>query len=261
MDALSISLTRDERVRDILLGMRPGNEGWWPGLSDADGGRATKRQGNKFMLGAIMDYQMPADAVWENARILSEDLLGDPNDLWGTIARMPGDELARLFHGPPALHRFVNRMPKRVQRISNDIVRKYGGDARRMWEGQPTDEIIRRLKDIRVGEQISRMIRGALYDTGQVEGAGELKADINVRRVLGRVFEGDMVSADRALEIANRLKPDDSWMLDWPLYDTGKGVCKKAEPLCGECPLHRECLYDHGSGRGAGGRNDVLTVR
>lgn len=94
MGALPVPLTKDGRVRDILLGMRSGNEGWWPGLSDADGRRATKIQANKFMLGAIMDYQMPADAVWENARILSEDLLGDPDDLWGTMARMPGDELA-----------------------------------------------------------------------------------------------------------------------------------------------------------------------
>ena len=186
---------------------------------------------------------MDADIVWDNAKILSEDLLGNPGDLWGVIARKPGDKLARLFRGPPALHRFVNRMPKRVQRISNDIVRKYGGDARRIWEGQPTDEIMRRLEDMGVGRQISRMIRGALADTGQVEGKGELKADSNVRRVLGRVFEGDMVSEDKALALANRLMPDDSWRLDWPLYILGKEICTKSEPLCHECPLRKECLY------------------
>lgn len=235
-------MTKDERVRDTLLGTPAGNEGWWPGLSDAGGGRATKRQANAFMLGAIMDYQMDADTVWKNAESLSEKL-GDPDDLWGAIARKPEGEFAMLFRGPPALHRFVNRIPKRVQRISNDIVRKYGGDARRIWEGQPTGEIMQRLKDMHVGEQISRMIRGALYDTGQVEGKGELKADIHVRRVLGRVYEGCEISADGALTIANRLMPDDSWRLDWPLYITGKRKCTKGKPLCDKCPLRTDCIY------------------
>ena len=241
-------MTKDERVRDILLGMRSGEVANWPWLVDADG-RATKKQANKFMLGAIMDYQMPADVVWENARILSEEILGDPDDLWGVIARKSSSEMARLFRGPPTLHRFVKDMPKRVQRISNDITRKYGGDARRIWEGYSTDEIMRRLKDVCGGEHIPRMIRGALYDTHQIDGKGELKADINVRRVLGRVYDGDMVSADKALKIANRLVPDDSWKLDKPLYDTGKGVCTAQKPDCPYCELRSECEYyaAHGS--------------
>lgn len=236
-------MTKDERVRDILLGLWSDRMDGWPWLRDTNGRRATKKQANKFMLGAIMDYQMDASIVWDNAEILSEELLGDPGDLWGVIARMPQGELARLFRGPPALHRFVERMPKRVQRIAKDVVRKYGGDARRVWEGQPADEIVRRLEDMGAGKQISRMIRGALVDTGQADGMGDLKADSNVRRVLGRVFEGDTVSEDRALEIADRLMPDDSWKLDGPLYNIGKGVCAKAEPLCSECQLRRECLY------------------
>ena len=42
-----------------------------------------------------------------------------------------------------------------------------------------------------VGPQLSRMTAGALHDTKQIVGPGELKADIHVRRVLGRVFTGD----------------------------------------------------------------------
>ena len=243
----STSLTKDDRVRNILLGMGSGDEPNWPGLSGIDG-RATKKRANKFMLGAIMDYQMPADKAWENARILSEEILGDPDDLWGVIARMPSNELARLFRGPPTLHRFVKDIPKRVQRISNDIIRKYDGDARRIWEGHSTDEIMRRLKDVCGGEQIPRMIRGALYDTSQIDGKGELKADIHVRRVLGRVYEGDMVSAEEALKIANRLVPDDSWKLDYPLYRTGWDVCKAQEPACDYCTLTNECVYNAAHG-------------
>ena len=236
-------MTKDEWVRDILLELRSDRVAGWPWLRDTDGRRATKRQANKFMLGAIMDYQMDASIVWDNAETLSEELLGDPGDLWGVIASMPQGELARLFRGPPALHRFVKRMPKRVQRIAKDVVRRYGGDARKVWEGQPPDEIVRRLEDMGVGRQISKMIRGALVDTGQAGGKGDLKADSNVRRVLGRVFEGDTVSEDGALKIADRLVPDDSWKLDGPLYNIGKEFCITVEPLCSECPLRKKCLY------------------
>ena len=41
---------------------------YWPWLSDLKGRRATKKSANKFMLGCILDYQMPADLVWENAK-------------------------------------------------------------------------------------------------------------------------------------------------------------------------------------------------
>ena len=58
---------------------------------------------------------------------------------------------------------------------------------------KPPDEILNRLEWMRVGPQISRMIVGALYDTKQISEAGDLKADIHVRRVLGRVFAGDRV--------------------------------------------------------------------
>ena len=58
-----------------------------------------------------------------------------------------------------------------------------------------------------VGPQLSRMTVGVLHDTKQIEGAGELKADIHVRRVLGRVFTGDMVSAEAALDIGREMMP------------------------------------------------------
>lgn len=88
----------------------------------------------------------------------------------------------------------------------------------------PTYGAVRREMPIRLGmakplvlaegthmeDQISRMIRGALYDTHQIDGKGDLKADSNVTRVLGRVFKSSMVSKDRALEIADRLLPGDS---------------------------------------------------
>ena len=74
----------------------------------------------------------------------------------------------------------------------------------------------------------------------RLSGAGELKADIHVRRVLGRVFTGDMVSADAALDIAKGMMPRGSWKLDAQLFRLGKSTCKKTNPDCGGCFLRAE---------------------
>ena len=49
-------MTRDERVRNTLLEMPSGGGAGWGWLPATNSRRATKKQANKFMLGAIMDY-------------------------------------------------------------------------------------------------------------------------------------------------------------------------------------------------------------
>ncbi len=141
-----------------------------------------------------------------------------------------------------SLHRFPAGH-KRVRRIGKEIVEHYQGDARKIWENQAPDEIMNRLIGMRVGPQISRMIVGALYDTKQISGVGELKADIHVRRVLGRVFAGGEISADDAHRIANIMIPGKSWMIDAPLYLLGQSTCRPTNPDCTDCPLRKECKY------------------
>ena len=213
----------------------------WPWLSDASGRRVTKKQANKFMLGAIMDYQMDANAVWENTRILAEDRLGDPDDLWGAIANMTEDKFAEVFSNPTPIHELVD-MPKRVRRIAKDISYYYGGDARKIWTEQPTRVIMSRLTKIKTGDVIALMIRGALSDTNQIEGKGDLKPDSNIKRVLSRIFGINNISDGQALRIADKMEPGNSWILDEPLFIHGKKTCRK-DPLCDGCPLSKECAF------------------
>ncbi len=233
---------KSARVRDRLLAQRgrPGGIHWgW--LSDLEGRPADKKCANKFLLAAILDYQMRADLVWENARRFAEDDLGDPDDLWETILGIPGWDSDIVFrhyrlHRFPAAHR-------RVRRIGEAIVRDYGGDSREIWRDQRPGEVRKRLERMRMGPQISRMIVGALFDTGQISGVGELKADLHVTRVLGRVFAGVRVSVAEAHRLANRMMPGSSWMVDAPLYLLGKSRCRPTTPDCGRCYLRQECAY------------------
>ena len=68
---------------------------------------------------------------------------------------------------------------------------KYDGDARCIWVGKESSEVIESLLALGSGKQIPRMIVGALRDCGQIEGTSDVRADVYVRRVLGRAVCGD----------------------------------------------------------------------
>lgn len=226
-------LIRDERRRQPPMRV--------PFLSRLNGRRVDKRSANKFLLGCILDYQMKVGLVWENARRFAEDDLGDPRDLWDEIVEI------RRWNTPTVRRRYnLHRFPAahaRVQRIGREIVDRYRGDARNIWRNQSSCATQKRLERMGVGPQLSRMTAGALHDTKQIVGAGELKADIHVRRVLGRVFAGDMVSADTALDIAKEMMPRGSWKLDAQLFRLGKSTCTKTNPDCRGCFLRAECRF------------------
>ena len=214
-------------------------------LSDLNGRWADKRSANKFLLGCILDYRMQVEVVWENARRFAEDDLDDPRDLWKEIIAIPRWDTPTV-HRRYSLH-WLSAAHARVWRIGRNIVERYGGDARNIWNNQSPCVTQERLERMGVGPQLSRMTTGLLRDTGQIDGAGELKADIHVRRVLGRIFTGDVVSASTALGIAEVMMPRRSWELDAQLFRLGKFVCKKTHPNCQGCFLRTECKFRAGS--------------
>jgi endonuclease III len=100
---------------------------------------------------------------------------------------------------------------------------------------------------MKVGEQISRMIVGALCDTEQIQGSGDVKVDTHVRRVLGRVLRGSpftLSEAPIALEKTREMWRENPWLLDEPLYSLGKQFCYASNPDCDDCYLQKECTFN-----------------
>lgn len=234
--------SREQRLAELLLGKRDEHPIDWRWLSRVAPGRADKKSANKFLLASILEYKMKAETVWDNAARLSEENLGDPEDLWEHIvSNFPdGVSLRKAF---PWLHRFPVAYD-RVIKIAKVIVTLYEGDARNVWEGRSAPGVLCRLTTIGAGEQISRMIVGALQDTNQIpEGRSDLKADTHVMRVLGRSIFGRKIDAKKAIETARRLCPEKPWRLDRALYSIGKDWCHSQDPACGSCYLRSDCAY------------------
>lgn len=232
-----------------ILGRRRNNEGYWPWLQNADGrilNRLSKKRANKFVLGCIIDYQIQAGEAWNRAGKLAEEIFEDPEDLWAVIARVPKSKWDTDYKW---LHRFP-RARERVWRIGGMILNDYDGDARLIWRGQAASEVKERFERLRLGTQLTRMAVGALLDTRQIRGTGDLKADLHVRRVLGRIFVGDSLSQYDATRISRDMCASNPWRLDSALFWHGKSVCK-ATPLCSDCDLRRLCMYASGMHEGA----------
>ena len=234
---------RLRRIAEQLLKLRGerGGEFFWPWLEELEGRSVDKKRANKFLLGCILDWQIHADRAWENARRLAEDVLGDPEDLWGAIAAIPLAQWMERFN-QYSLHRF-QKGHERVWTIGRRVLSQYRGDARNIWKDVPPSEALSRLEDLGVGEQISRMVVGALMDTGQIEGIGDVKPDRHVCRVLGRILEGSPFQPDQVVYASRQLSPENPWLLDRPLYLIGKEFCFAQDPNCPACPIRAECKY------------------
>lgn len=223
------------------------DDDFWDWIGNLDGKQASKRQANKFFLGAILSYQMKEASAWGSARRFAEEVLDDPVDLWEPIASYSLGEWNAKWR-QYRLHRFP-KGHERVWRIAKELVGRYKGDAREIWSGQTPSTVLVRLLDMRAGEQISRMILGALHDTKQISPGGDavpldVKADVHVCRVLGRsVYGRETIETPAALFLTREMYPERPWLLDGPLWAIGREFCKKSEPLCSECPLNGKCAY------------------
>jgi hypothetical protein len=226
------------RLRELLLKhgseIRPRYEFPW-----LDQQPLSMTNANKFFLGALIDYQIPANSAWKNAKRLTEDILGNPPKLWNHIMDSFSPEEWEAKWEEFRIHRFP-AAHHRVYRIGFNIVTTYDGDCRRIWQGKEPDEVLIALNSMRCGQQISRMIVGALITYKHISGAADAKADRHVQRVLGSIFS-EAPSPERATELARKIHPDNPWELDLALFHIGQEYCRPRAIVCTDCPVVTEC--------------------
>ena len=98
-----------------------------------------------LLIGMLLDQQFPMERAFASPYLLAQRLGTDRLDA-RALAEADPDELARIFAGPPALHRYPGSMARRVQSLCGVIVTEYGGDAAALWSGVPDgSELLRRL--------------------------------------------------------------------------------------------------------------------
>ena len=96
-----------------------------------------------LLIGMVLDQQVKMEKAFIGPYELKKRLGGlDAR----TIANMDPDTLDRVFRERPALHRFPGNMARRVQALTQAVVKDYGGDAGAVWrEARDGDDLAKRI--------------------------------------------------------------------------------------------------------------------
>ncbi len=145
-----------------------------------------------------------------------------------TLANADEDEVLLYWKGLGYYSRAIN-----IHKASKQIIDDYNGEF-------PSDyEEILKLKG--VGKYTAAAVSSICFN-------GKMPAvDGNFYRVLSRVFADDFdVSNSRAFnyfsQLAQLIMPENVGDFNQAMMDLGSEICKPRNPICGECPLNKDCL-------------------
>jgi uncharacterized HhH-GPD family protein len=101
-----------------------------------------------LLIGMLLDQQFPMERAFGAPRLLA-DRLGVESLSAAALAAADPEELARVFQGPPALHRYPGSMAARTQELARTLVERYDGRADALWADAPDGAtLLRRLREL-----------------------------------------------------------------------------------------------------------------
>ena len=124
-----------------------------------------------LLIGMVLDQQVKMEKAFIGPYDLKKRLGGlDAKK----IAAMDPDKLDAVFRERPALHRFPGNMARRVQAMTQVVVKDYGGDAAAVWrEAKDGDDLARRISKLPgFGEMKTKIMVSVLAKKFGVKPAG-----------------------------------------------------------------------------------------
>ena len=223
--------------------------------ADADANRLLVEDPFAFLVGVIVDYQMPAERAWSLPYRLKGRLGG-----WGAeyVAGNP-NEVHAAFMQSPKLHRFPTQTPRFVVAGAQMVLDDYGGDASSIWSDQPTAALLQeRLRQFagisqkKAAMAVELLERDLGVDVRDLSGS-DIAYDVHLRRVMLRTGLAHTDSVTHMVEVARLLHPTRPGELDFPLWDIGRRWCHKRNPECSACALESACPQDITAANGVRG--------
>jgi endonuclease III len=198
-----------------------------------------------FVLGCIMDRQIPAERAWNIPYIISKEC-GGPE--FENFLSMDLKILNSVF-SEKRLHRFNEQMANYFHKAIQIIHSDYKDNAANIWlAGQPgCKEVIDRFdKFPGVGQKISTMATNILVREFKVPLRDVNEIDISVDSQIEKMFKRmGMVPANASIqqiiEAARKIYPKYPGIADSIIWEIGRDWCKTDLSGCHKCYLNEYC--------------------
>lgn len=147
-----------------------------------------------------------------------------------------------------SLHRFPSIMAKNFYMAIHRIIYEYGGDASRIWNGNPSSATVvyRFLQFDGCGVKIAPMAVNILARQFKIPLSDyysiDISPDVHILRVLRRTgLVPKNAERDASIYKARELNPVFPGIIDFSCWEIGSNYCKPNKPLCKQCPIESEC--------------------
>lgn len=139
---------------------------------DAKAARLLASDPMALLIGFLLDQQVPMEWAFGAPYTLKQRLGGRLDAR--TLADTEPDLLLAAFLTKPPLHRYPASMARRTQKLAQQVVQQYGGDAARIWsDGADAAEVSRRIARLPgFSSSKARVIIGVLAKQLGVQPAG-----------------------------------------------------------------------------------------
>jgi endonuclease-3 len=198
-----------------------------------------------FVLACIMDRQVKAEIAWKVPYELSKRIGGFSI---ARLQKLSSNDVMHLMKSPRPLHRMPEIMSVSLHSAVRRISDQYGGNAARIWNGNPSSaEVVYRFLEFDgVGPKIATMAVNLLARIFKVPLSDfysvDISADVHIRRVFARLgLCPTDADTEQIIYKARALHPEFPGMMDSPCWDIGRTWCKPSKPLCGGCPMAGVC--------------------
>jgi uncharacterized HhH-GPD family protein len=196
-----------------------------------------------FLLAVVCDQGIVAEKAWAIPFVLKQRLDGL------TPQRLAADpaSVAAAVKGPPALHRYVEIIPRWLVAAADRVLQDYGGDASAVWADKPTARQLRaRLERFTgIGQKKAAMAVEILSRDLGVEitslDGSDVAYDVHVRRVFLRAGLADRDAIASIVAAGRTLNPVQPGALDLPAWLVGRQWCHPTGPDCADCAIADVC--------------------
>ncbi|MGH8889889.1 MAG: HhH-GPD-type base excision DNA repair protein [Acidothermaceae bacterium] len=101
-----------------------------------------------LLIGMLLDQQIPMEKAFTGPYLLAQRM-GVEHLNAAEIAHCDAGVFAKMFAGPPAIHRFPGAMAGRVQELAHRLVDEYDGDALAVWSTASSgQELLNRISSL-----------------------------------------------------------------------------------------------------------------